>query len=146
MTHEQLIFEMASDWSFKSISRSNENVTMRDYFIQLMISRYSVEDIAEMIGIHRTATGMTSKGLRKINFKYMRKIIEKIKAKFSRKPLLVIPDVSESCINFAIWVQDNYSQNKKANTHDMLPKGQMRKDFTNDIYTMAEICQHYNSR
>lgn len=58
----------------------------------------------------------------------------------------VIPDVSESCINFAIWVQDNYSQSKRANTHDMLPKGQMRKDFTNDIYTMAEIWQHYNSR
>jgi len=55
MTHEQLIFEMASDWSFKSVDRSNENVTMRDYFIQLMISRYSVEDIAEMIGRHRTS-------------------------------------------------------------------------------------------
>jgi hypothetical protein len=37
---------------------------------------------------------MTSKGLIMINFKYMRKLIEKIKAKFSRKPLLVIPDVS----------------------------------------------------
>ncbi|MCK9319208.1 hypothetical protein [Methanoculleus sp.] len=89
---------------------------------------------------------MTSKGLKTINFKYMKKLIEKIKAKFSRKPLLVIPDVSESCINFAIWVQDNYSQNKKTNTHEMLQKGQMRKDFTNHIYTMAEIWQHYNSR
>lgn len=39
---------------------------------------------------------MTSKGLKTINFKYMKKLIEKIKAKFSRKPLLVIPDVSES--------------------------------------------------
>ena len=37
---------------------------------------------------------MTSKGLKTINFKYMKKLIEKIKAKFSRKPLLVIPDVS----------------------------------------------------
>ena len=27
----------------------------------------------------------------------MKKLIEKIKAKFSRKPLLVIPDVSGSC-------------------------------------------------
>ena len=45
----------------------------------------------------RTATGMTSKGLKTINFKYMKKLIEKIKAKFSRKPLLVIPDVSGSC-------------------------------------------------
>lgn len=40
---------------------------------------------------------MTSKGLETINFKYMKKLIEKIKAKFSRKPLLVIPDVSGSC-------------------------------------------------
>ena len=55
MTHEQLIFEMASDWSFKLIERTNENVTMRDYFVQLMIGRYSVDDIAEMIGIHRTS-------------------------------------------------------------------------------------------
>ena len=51
----------------------------------------------------------------------------------------------EFFIDFAIWVQDNYSQNKYANTNEMLPKGQMRKDFTNDIYTMAEIWQHYNS-
>ena len=55
MTHEQLIFEMASDWSFKSTERSNENVTMRDYFVQLMIGRYSIDDISEMIGIHRTS-------------------------------------------------------------------------------------------
>ena len=58
----------------------------------------------------------------------------------------VLPCVSESCIQFAIWVQDNYSQNKYVNTHEMLPKGKMRKDFTNDIYTMDEIWQHYNSR
>ena len=40
---------------------------------------------------------MPSKGLITINLKYMKKLIEKIKAKFSRKPLLVIPDVSGSC-------------------------------------------------
>lgn len=39
---------------------------------------------------------MISKGLKTINFEYMKKLIEKIKAKFSRKTLLVIPDVSES--------------------------------------------------
>ena len=55
MLHEQLIFEMASDWSFKPTERTNENVTMRDYFVQLMIGRYSIEDIAEMIGKHRTS-------------------------------------------------------------------------------------------
>ena len=55
MLHEQLIFEMASDWSFKPTERTNENVTMRDYFVQLMVSRYSIDDIAEMIGKHRTS-------------------------------------------------------------------------------------------
>jgi len=38
---------------------------------------------------------MTSKGLITTKFKYMKKLIEKIKAKLSRKPLLVIPDVSK---------------------------------------------------
>ena len=55
MTHEQLIFEMASDWSFKSVERTNYNVTMRDYFVQLMIGRYSTEEIAGMIGKDRTS-------------------------------------------------------------------------------------------
>ena len=55
MTHEQLIFEMASDWSFKSVERTNYNVTMRDYFVQLMIDRYSTEEIARMIGKDRTS-------------------------------------------------------------------------------------------
>ena len=39
---------------------------------------------------------MTSKGLKTINFKCMKKLIERIKAKLCIKPLLVIPDVSES--------------------------------------------------
>lgn len=39
---------------------------------------------------------MTSKGLITTNFKYMKKLIEKIKSKFCRKPLLVIPAVSGS--------------------------------------------------
>lgn len=55
MTHEQLIFEMASDWSFKSVERTNYNVMMRDLFVQLMIGRYSIDDIAEMIGKNRTS-------------------------------------------------------------------------------------------
>lgn len=76
----------------------------------------------------------------------MRKLIEKIKAKFSRKPLLVIPDVSESCIQFAIWVQDNYSQNEKQGSKKPLPKGKMREDFTDNIFTIAEIWERYNSR
>lgn len=55
MTHEQLIFEMASDWSFKSVERTNYNVTMRDYFVQLMIGRYNIGEIAGMIGKDRTS-------------------------------------------------------------------------------------------
>lgn len=54
MKHEKLIFEMASDWSFKSVEHTRYNTTMRDYFVQLMIGRYSTDDIAEMIGKHRT--------------------------------------------------------------------------------------------
>jgi hypothetical protein len=48
---------------------------------------------------------MTSKGLITINFKYMRKLIENIKAKFSRKPLLVIPDVSGSLTPFGVSIK-----------------------------------------
>lgn len=55
MTHEQLIFEMASDWSFKSVEHTRCNTIMRDFFVQLMISRYSIDDIAEMICRHRTS-------------------------------------------------------------------------------------------
>jgi hypothetical protein len=60
-----------------------------------------------------------------------------------KQPHNKIPDVGESCIDFAIWVQDNYSQNKYVGTNVMLPTGQMRKDCTNNIYTMSEIFQHY---
>jgi len=60
--------------------------------------------------------------------------------------LFAIPDVSESCIQFAIWVQDNYSQNEKQGSKKPLPKGKMRKDFTNDIFTISEIWERYNSR
>lgn len=55
--------------------------------------------------------------------------------------------VSERLIEFGIWLQDNYSQNRYANDkHIMLPKGQMRKDFTDDIYTIAEIVTEFNAR
>lgn len=47
-------------------------------------------------------------------------------------------------IDFATWVQDNYSQSKN-NGKTMLPKGFMRKDFTEEIYSMNEIRQHYKS-
>lgn len=47
-------------------------------------------------------------------------------------------------IEFGIWLQDNYSQNRYSNNKDiMLPKGQMRKDFTDDVYTMTEIVEEY---
>ena len=55
MNHEKLLFEMASGWDFKNTSSKAENVIMRDYFMQLMIVRYSPEQIAEMIGRHRTS-------------------------------------------------------------------------------------------
>lgn len=73
----------------------------------------------------------------------MRNLIEWIKSKISKKEVLVVSDTSKDCINFAIWVQDNYSQNKTPNTFDMLSKGKMRKDFTNEVYTIDEIWIHY---
>jgi hypothetical protein len=60
--------------------------------------------------------------------------------------LLPQADVSKNCIQFAIWVQDNYSQNKKQGSINPLPKGKMRKDFTDEIYTVNEIWEHFKSR
>lgn len=77
MTHEQLLFEMASDWSFKTPKRTNYNVTMRDYFVQLMIGRYSIDEMAIMIGRHRTSVYSS---LKRFNKYY--KIEKDYKAKF----------------------------------------------------------------
>lgn len=60
--------------------------------------------------------------------------------------ILNIPCVSESCIEFATWLQDNYSQNKKQGSKDTLPKGYMRKDFTDNTFPISEIYKEYNSR
>lgn len=58
----------------------------------------------------------------------------------------VLADVSERLVEFGTWVQDNYSQNAKRGSKDMLPKGYMRKDFTDEVYTMAEIVAEFNAR
>lgn len=49
-------------------------------------------------------------------------------------------------IEFGTWVQDNYSQNAKQGGKEMLPKGTMRKDFTDDHYSMEEIADEFLSR
>lgn len=46
-------------------------------------------------------------------------------------------------INFACWVQDNYSQNKAQGSSEMLAVGMMRKDFTNDVFTISDIWNEY---
>ena len=52
---------------------------------------------------------------------------------------------NERLCEFGIWVQDNYSQNRYAHDNKtMLPKGQMRKDFTNDIYSISQIVEEFN--
>jgi hypothetical protein len=52
----------------------------------------------------------------------------------------------ELLIEFGTWVQDNYSQNAKQGSKEMLPKGTMRKDFTDDHYSMEEILDEFLSR
>lgn len=52
-------------------------------------------------------------------------------------------NIDEICVEFCRWVQDNYSQNRKGNTMDMLPVGFMRKDFTDEIFTIKEIFEEF---
>lgn len=49
-------------------------------------------------------------------------------------------------VEFGTWVQDNYSQNVKQGSKEMLPKGTMRKDFTDDHYSMEEIVDEFFSK
>lgn len=48
-----------------------------------------------------------------------------------------------SCCDFALWLQDNYSANKKQGGTDPLPKGYWRKDFTNEHYSVTELAELY---
>lgn len=63
-----------------------------------------------------------------------------------RAKALHIADVTERLIEFGTWVQDNYSQNAKQGSKEMLPKGNMRLDFTDEVYTMTEIVDKFNAR
>lgn len=47
--------------------------------------------------------------------------------------------VRERCIDFSTWIQDNYSPNKKQGGIYPLPKGKYRKDFTDEIYTISQL-------
>ena len=49
-----------------------------------------------------------------------------------------------SCCDFALWLQDNYSTNKKQGEAEPLPKGYWRKDFTNEHYSITELIALYN--
>ena len=48
-----------------------------------------------------------------------------------------------SCCDFALWLQDNYSTNKKQGYTEPLPKGYWRKDFTNEHYSVTELAELY---
>ena len=48
------------------------------------------------------------------------------------------------CCDFALWLQDNYSTNKKQGETEPLPKGYWRKDFTNEHYSITELIAIYN--
>lgn len=52
----------------------------------------------------------------------------------------------ELLVEFGRWVHDNYSQNVKQGSKEMLPVGTMRKDFTDDHYSMEEIVDEFLSR
>lgn len=65
---------------------------------------------------------------------------KKVKKDDSKKEVALI---SESCIDFATWLQDNYSQNVKQGCKGMLPKGKMREDFTDNVFTISEIYHIY---
>jgi|688.fasta_scaffold134854_5 hypothetical protein len=53
--------------------------------------------------------------------------------------------VRERCVDFATWIQDNYSPNTRQGGIHPLPKGKYRKDFTDDIYTISELYDVYNA-
>jgi len=55
-----------------------------------------------------------------------------------------LPMHDVSCCDFALWLQDNYSTNKKQGETEQLPKGYWRKDFTNEHYSIAELIAIYN--
>ena len=82
------------------------------------------------------------------NFKKLSLYDESIETTTSNStdPLLGLDNVSESCIEFATWLQDNYSQNKKQGSKEMLPKGYMREDFTDNAFPISEIWRTFNSR
>ena len=48
-----------------------------------------------------------------------------------------------SYIEFAKWLQDNYSTNTEEGGTKPLPKGTWRKDFTNDHYDIEEIFEEW---
>jgi len=63
-------------------------------------------------------------------------------ASFLADKILALHNVS--CCDFALWLQDNYSTNKKQGEIEPLPKGYWRKDFTNEHYSITELIAIYN--
>jgi len=49
-------------------------------------------------------------------------------------------------IDFAKWLQDNYSTNDKQGSNKPLPKGYWRKDFTDDVYKIETVWDEYHYR
>ena len=49
-------------------------------------------------------------------------------------------------IEFAIWLQDNYSQNSMQGGKEYLPKGFMREDFSDNSFPIGEIYKVYLKR
>lgn len=68
--------------------------------------------------------------------------------KLNKETLLDITniDAKDDSIEFAIWLQDNYSQNRTQGGLAMLPKGYMREDFTDNNFPISELHKIYNSK
>ena len=49
----------------------------------------------------------------------------------------------ELCIEFGTWLRDNYSPNVKQGSDKPLPKNKVRKDFTNEHYTIEEVVNEF---
>lgn len=54
--------------------------------------------------------------------------------------------IDKNCVDFAIWLQDNYSQNNSQGGKGALSKGFMREDFTNNVFPISEIYQIYKTK
>ena len=72
----------------------------------------------------------------------VKELLEEV-TKVNQKEKMTSKEVLEA---FGTWVQDNFSQNVKEGSKNTLPRGIMRRDFTNDHVEMEEIAGEFLKR